>query len=321
MTIETDKTAQSVRWWLKAAMNALMEYQHDYGDELPDSHEIGRIDESRGSASFRLTVGHLRQLHAMLAAAPQPPASASAEHLGRFGHHPDPAVDFCIEVEAVGGEVENLRIGFATARRSRDELRARIERALSFRVGGDEGAVRAKDHLREVAAKFEVASASAGPLTFAYRNWRGEVSERRAIPQQVYFGSTEWHPEPQWLMRALDVDKGEVRDFAMRDMGPASAGSGKVEAEPAVSVKPLKWVDRSDRISPQYVAESIVGSYSIDRTKGGAFLWWTSALRGKVEVRTLEAAKAAAQADYERRIRSALQIEPAHPDARQAEGG
>lgn len=55
-------------------------------------------------------------------------------------------------------------------------------------------------------------------LTFTYKNWRGEIAERNVLVDFVYFGSTEFHPEPQWLMRAKDLDKGEWRDFAMKDM-------------------------------------------------------------------------------------------------------
>ncbi|AWJ93253.1 hypothetical protein Sp245p_26380 (plasmid) [Azospirillum baldaniorum] len=58
------------------------------------------------------------------------------------------------------------------------------------------------------------------PLVFTYTNWRGEHGTRRAIPIRVYHGATEYHPEPQWLMEAHDLDKGAVRVFAMRDMGP-----------------------------------------------------------------------------------------------------
>lgn len=56
-------------------------------------------------------------------------------------------------------------------------------------------------------------------LRFGYTNWRGEYAERNAVPLRVYFGSTEWHPEPQWLMEAYDRDKKEKRVFALKDMG------------------------------------------------------------------------------------------------------
>lgn len=52
-------------------------------------------------------------------------------------------------------------------------------------------------------------------LLIDYTNWRGERSTRRIRPTHVWFGSTEWHPEPCWLLAALDVGKRAERDFAM----------------------------------------------------------------------------------------------------------
>lgn len=64
------------------------------------------------------------------------------------------------------------------------------------------------------------ATPEAEPLVFMYTNWRGESGLRRAHPRRVYWGSTDWHPAPQWLMEALDADKQAVRVFAMQDMMP-----------------------------------------------------------------------------------------------------
>lgn len=65
----------------------------------------------------------------------------------------------------------------------------------------------------------------APPLPVMYINYRGEASFRNIRPIRVYYGSTEWHPEPQWIMQAYDLDKDAVRDFAMKDMYSAkSAG-------------------------------------------------------------------------------------------------
>ena len=75
------------------------------------------------------------------------------------------------------------------------------------------------------------------PLTFIYRNWRGEVAERKVIPLSVHYGATEWHPEPQWLMRAFDLDKQAERDFAMADMSPDTAPDEAVEAERSQAAK------------------------------------------------------------------------------------
>lgn len=55
-------------------------------------------------------------------------------------------------------------------------------------------------------------------LEFDYTNYKGEQSHRRVIVHSVGYGSNEWHPEPQWLMYALDLDKNEFREFAMKDM-------------------------------------------------------------------------------------------------------
>ena len=59
-------------------------------------------------------------------------------------------------------------------------------------------------------------------LKFDYVNYRGELSHRRVIVHSVNYGSTEWHIEPQWLLYALDVEKNEFRDFAMKDMSNVS---------------------------------------------------------------------------------------------------
>ena len=55
-------------------------------------------------------------------------------------------------------------------------------------------------------------------LHFTYKNYRGEVDEREVIVHHVRNIATDWHPEKQWIVTALDVKKNEMRDFAMRDM-------------------------------------------------------------------------------------------------------
>lgn len=54
-------------------------------------------------------------------------------------------------------------------------------------------------------------------LRFTYTNYRAETADRWATPLSFFWGSTPWHPEPQWIMRALDQDKGEEREFALAD--------------------------------------------------------------------------------------------------------
>jgi predicted DNA-binding transcriptional regulator YafY len=55
-----------------------------------------------------------------------------------------------------------------------------------------------------------------------YTNWRGETSMRVIRPKGIWFGSTEWHPEPCLLLTAHDVNKGEDRDFRLSDFDISS---------------------------------------------------------------------------------------------------
>lgn len=55
------------------------------------------------------------------------------------------------------------------------------------------------------------------PITFTYTNWRGETAQRTAVPKSLWFGVTDWHPEPGWLMTAHDLEKAADRDFALAD--------------------------------------------------------------------------------------------------------
>lgn len=61
-------------------------------------------------------------------------------------------------------------------------------------------------------------------IKIVYRNHRGEVGTRRIKPITIWFGSSQWHPEPQWLMEAMDLEKNVVRDFALKDI--TSWGTG-----------------------------------------------------------------------------------------------
>ena len=55
-------------------------------------------------------------------------------------------------------------------------------------------------------------------IEFDYVNWKGNRSKRRAEVNEYYFGSNEYHPEPQWLLEAYDLDKKAMRMFALKDM-------------------------------------------------------------------------------------------------------
>lgn len=55
-------------------------------------------------------------------------------------------------------------------------------------------------------------------ISFDYVNWEGKSSTRNVIVRSISFGSNQWHQQPQWLMKAWDLDKNEIRLFAMKDM-------------------------------------------------------------------------------------------------------
>lgn len=58
----------------------------------------------------------------------------------------------------------------------------------------------------------------ATPITMIYKNHRGRVERRTIIPKALWFGSTEWHPQPGWLLRAYDLGKAAERDFSVADI-------------------------------------------------------------------------------------------------------
>ena len=55
-------------------------------------------------------------------------------------------------------------------------------------------------------------------LQFKYKNYKGKTNIRNVIPYNIHFGSTEFHPQEQWLLRAFDVDKCAERNFALKDV-------------------------------------------------------------------------------------------------------
>lgn len=60
-------------------------------------------------------------------------------------------------------------------------------------------------------------STNAKQVSFFYKNYRGELSVRTVTPIRIFWGSTKYHPESQWIMVAFDHDKSADRDFALRD--------------------------------------------------------------------------------------------------------
>lgn len=83
-------------------------------------------------------------------------AAGQEEKLARFGNHPDPAIDFCIEVEKLESRLHQAERGLSkpgTDPEAVQEVCDDICRTMDFTVGGDQGAIAAKDVLRELLSR------------------------------------------------------------------------------------------------------------------------------------------------------------------------
>lgn len=58
------------------------------------------------------------------------------------------------------------------------------------------------------------------PLEVIYTNYRNETATRVLRPLELWFGTSEYHPEEQYFLKALDCERMVTRDFALKDMQP-----------------------------------------------------------------------------------------------------
>lgn len=124
-------------------------------------------------------------------------------------------------------------------------------------------------------------------LAMIYRNWRGEIGLRRigAAGMSIWHGSTEWHPEPQPLLRAFDLDKQAWRDFALEDCAflfhdqgsNAEAGPGPDAGEEAPSCEASEASARQLRLALEAIAKArprfdyvVAGAGGIDMSQPGS---------------------------------------------------
>ncbi|WP_336801783.1 hypothetical protein [Kaistia sp. MMO-174] len=96
--------------------------------------------------------------------------------------------------------------------------RVKVEDTLLAVAAGKRGPIEAAE-AKELAVRLGVPTQPGQPVEVLYTNWRGVTGVRSIIPKSVWYGSTEWHPEPQWLLRAFDVEKQADRDFALIEFG------------------------------------------------------------------------------------------------------
>ncbi|WP_192798927.1 hypothetical protein [Brucella anthropi] len=68
------------------------------------------------------------------------------------------------------------------------------------------------------------------PARITYTNYRGETTERTITPKRIWYGISEWHPEPQWFVTAFDHVKNADRDFAVKDFGHLQSAYARQQA-------------------------------------------------------------------------------------------
>lgn len=62
----------------------------------------------------------------------------------------------------------------------------------------------------------EYAFTSVPVFTFVYINHEGKESIRNVRPISLFHGTLEtFYPEPQWILKAFDIDKNAIRHFSM----------------------------------------------------------------------------------------------------------
>ena len=71
-------------------------------------------------------------------------------------------------------------------------------------------------------------------VRFIYRNHRGETATRRVIPTRIEYTATPWHPEPQWILWAVDLDRRENRGFAMSEIRDWTPEGEEVKPMPSL---------------------------------------------------------------------------------------
>lgn len=62
-------------------------------------------------------------------------------------------------------------------------------------------------------------------ICFTYKNYKGITAIRNAIPKSLEYKSTKYHPKTQWILTAFDINKEEMRDFALEDCDFAATRS------------------------------------------------------------------------------------------------
>lgn len=177
-----DEFEKRIRWGIDHHVSAIITLAADM---------VERLSKKPGT-----TWGEVKSAIAALAAAPQP-APAPADERAAMIEVMDRAFSAWVETSFDSPQMEYLADALLAAGYRKAALAAAPQTA-------------AEDQEAR-------AIAEAAQITMTYRNWRGEVAQRTIRPVALWFGKTDWHPEPGWLLSAWDCDKGGRRDFALAD--------------------------------------------------------------------------------------------------------
>lgn len=134
-----------------------------------------------------------------------------------------------VVVSRIVGLTTDLMRDYTALRSERDAARAEaagLREALDGIAALADATWESRQSLRdEVVRRINAATATppaagegADAVTIRYRNYKGEVRDRRVGPLFWWYGVNEWHKEPGWLLHAVDLDKGAERDFALGGM-------------------------------------------------------------------------------------------------------
>lgn len=133
-----------------------------------------------------------------------------------FDDELDPSSD-CVDCRGDGEVwVESEEVGSCPTTAETPAVRCASETPIGASGEASDGEITssvscASTHPAVVASTFVVPDG----IELVYRNHRGEVRTRRIVPLGVYFGSTQWHPEPQWLLNAIDAEDNTTKQFAL----------------------------------------------------------------------------------------------------------
>jgi hypothetical protein len=93
-----------------------------------------------------------------------------------------------------------------------DAAKAEAAAAADFKPTGDpESVLNGRDHVMTIIGDNLTNS-------FHYKNHRGETGERKMKFISLWYGTTPYHPEPQWFIRGWDAERKAQRDYALADV-------------------------------------------------------------------------------------------------------